>query len=206
MSDGPAVYDAAFYAALAGEGLHQQRAILGVCALLGVPPSYCDVGCGAGTTVDTMARLIGPAAVLGYERPEFFAWRDSLDPAARPKGAYAMVDLDRAQLPTPDPPYALVTSWEVGEHLQPATAPTYARFLAALTRPGGSLVFTAARPGQPGHGHINCQPKSYWVDQLTAVGFGYAADRTEWLTTVWNCTVNPLLHLRDNCLVFRREA
>ncbi len=28
------------------------------------------------------------------------------------------------------------------------------------------LIFSAAEIGQPGHGHINCQPFEYWVDLL----------------------------------------
>jgi len=33
-----------------------------------------------------------------------------------------------------------------------------------------TLIFTAAIPGQGGVGHINCQPKQYWLDKFLATG------------------------------------
>ncbi|MGA0104366.1 MAG: hypothetical protein ACO3LH_11725, partial [Steroidobacteraceae bacterium] len=37
-------------------------------------------------------------------------------------------------------------------------------------RPGGNLIWSAAQPGQGGTGHINCQPKDYWAERLSACG------------------------------------
>lgn len=33
-----------------------------------------------------------------------------------------------------------------------------------------TLIFTAAIPGQGGVGHINCQPKQYWLDKFLNTG------------------------------------
>ncbi len=198
-------YGPDFYNALRDEDWpHQQRAILGVCALFGIPPSYCDVGCGSGATVDVMAHLMGNKRVLGYERREFFPWMESLVPADRPQGAFEPIDLEHDLILPSLTPWDLVTSWEVGEHLAPGSAGLYAQTLANLTKAGGRLVFTAAHPDQPGFGHVNCQPKEFWVNLLFDNGFEYERDMTGWMWTIWDNTVNPLLHLRDNVLVFTK--
>ena len=33
-----------------------------------------------------------------------------------------------------------------------------------------TLIFTAAQPGQGGVGHINCQPKEYWIEKFVRNG------------------------------------
>lgn len=35
------------------------------------------------------------------------------------------------------------------------------------------LAITYAEPGQPGHHHVNCQPKEYWIEHLQKYGFEY---------------------------------
>lgn len=35
------------------------------------------------------------------------------------------------------------------------------------------LAMTHAVPGQGGHHHVNCQPKSYWIDALRSIGHRY---------------------------------
>lgn len=35
------------------------------------------------------------------------------------------------------------------------------------------LAITYAEPGQPGHHHVNCQPKEYWIENLKRYGFEY---------------------------------
>ena len=33
------------------------------------------------------------------------------------------------------------------------------------------MVFSAGRPGQPGVGHVNCQPISFWIDKWRMLGW-----------------------------------
>ena len=35
---------------------------------------------------------------------------------------------------------------------------------------------TAAVPGQPGHHHVNCKPKDYWIDRFNEYGLEYKKD------------------------------
>ncbi len=47
---------------------------------------------------------------------------------------------------------------EVAEHLDETVGPKLVRGLSKAT----SVLFSAATPGQPGVGHVNCQPHDYW--------------------------------------------
>jgi hypothetical protein len=61
---------------------------------------------------------------------------------------------------------------------------------------------TYSEPGKPGHHHVNCQPKQYWIDIFNENGFDYAENLTvtskEYSTMVrefWN----------ENGLIFKRR-
>jgi len=41
------------------------------------------------------------------------------------------------------------------------------------------VVCTAAPPGHPGHHHVNCQPKEYWIEKFDGYGFEYDEEVTE---------------------------
>lgn len=41
------------------------------------------------------------------------------------------------------------------------------------------ILFSAAHPGQGGVGHINCQPKAYWLQKFCKQGFYYCPDETD---------------------------
>jgi SAM-dependent methyltransferase len=46
------------------------------------------------------------------------------------------------------------------------------------------LAITYAEPGQPGHHHVNCQPKEYWIEHLKRYGFEYDEKITSQLREV----------------------
>ena len=72
---------------------------------------------------------------------------------------------------------SMVLSLEVGEHLKEKDSLPYVRYLADCDPE--ILVFSAARPGQGGTGHINCQPKEYWKERVENVGFVYDDQATK---------------------------
>lgn len=78
--------------------------------------------------------------------------------------------------------YDLVLCIEVAEHI----GAEHSRQLCenAVSLCGGKIIFTAAGPGQPGTGHINCQPKEYWIERMETYGAHYAPDFTEVLKGV----------------------
>lgn len=46
------------------------------------------------------------------------------------------------------------------------------------------LAITYAEPGQPGHHHVNCQPKEYWIEHLKRYGFEYDEEITQELREI----------------------
>ena len=55
------------------------------------------------------------------------------------------------------------------EHLEEESAQV---LLESIARHADKvIVFSAAEPGQPGNGHINCQPISYWLESWAERGW-----------------------------------
>ena len=59
---------------------------------------------------------------------------------------------------------------EVAEHIDGAANDRIATAMFDSLAPEGVLIWTAAKPGQGGVGHINCQTKYYWIEKLNATG------------------------------------
>jgi glycosyltransferase involved in cell wall biosynthesis len=57
---------------------------------------------------------------------------------------------------------------EVAEHIEESLADQVVEKVVEAT--DKTLIWTAAQPGQDGIGHINCQPKQYWLDKFVAAG------------------------------------
>jgi SAM-dependent methyltransferase len=128
--------------------------------------SVVDIGCGPGLYVEEM-RVRG---VMAYGIDN--------DPRMIENDVLSRVDivsdnwLDQAT--------DIALSLEVGEHIPEHGADAYVGFISGTN--AHTLYFSAASLGQGGDGHINCQPKSYWIKKLHRVGFWYDFDATEeWL-------------------------
>lgn len=103
-----------------------------------------DVGCGPGIYVKAL-RDAGFAA-------------DGVDPD--PRSPYDKVSVFDPVFSTEKyQGYDLCLCLEVAEHLREDLADNLVRALVGVAP---IIVFSAAQPGQGGHGHINCQPKEYW--------------------------------------------
>lgn len=62
-------------------------------------------------------------------------------------------------------PFELVMCLEVAEHIPKHLA--HNALLETLARSTEQfLIFSAAQPGQPGTGHVNLQPQSYWIEAM----------------------------------------
>lgn len=147
-----------------------------------------DVGCGPGIYVTAM-RYVGLDAygIDNDERLPDEPW-------------FQRVDLAKPVLNTGNE-FDIALSLEVGEHLPETMSDRYVR---ALENTGARIIyFSAARPGQGGHGHINCQPKAYWVEKLHRAGFWLDQDATE----AWLAFMRSGYHmgwLTQNGLVLKR--
>lgn len=117
------------------------------------PKKVIDIGCGPGIHV----------AALRGQNVEAFGY----DVDARVNGKKYLSQVSMFEL---NDPADLVLCIEVAEHLPESMSDQVVESVVRNVLPGGTLVWSAAHPGQGGVGHINCQPKAYWEAKLTAAG------------------------------------
>lgn len=162
-------YDAAFYD-LVREGA-QRSATAAVPSILlhlkgAVVESVVDVGCGEGWWARAFATF--GLSVLGLDGP---GGGGALYPKAADCPAwatYATVDLAEPWSFPLNGDFDLAICLEVAEHLDTAAS---ARLVRTLTALAPVIVFSAAIPGQPGHGHINCMWQTEWAGMFKACGY-----------------------------------
>lgn len=171
---------------------YNTRHILTALSLLGFPKSYLDVGCGTGVMVKVAEKL----GIRAYGV-------DQLVDETWPANFYHKNLVDRFELP--DGPVDLVTSFEVGEHLHETAHATYCGTLCDNLAPGHHfLLFSAARPGQDGTGHVACRPAEYWHKEFILRGLSYNAVMTMELGLVWAHIGSPLNYMYDNLMIFEK--
>jgi len=94
---------------------------------------------------------------------------------------------------------------EVAEHIDPQYADKLVENVYQSVLPGGILIWTAARPGQGGVGHINCRPKQYWREKFEALGMVYDDDLHA--KCIEYCLKGPHMGwFINNLLCFRKYA
>ena len=98
-------------------------------------------------------------------------------------------------------PAELTTCIEVLEHIPEPEADAA---VAALCNASSRWVyFSAAAPGQPGKGHVNCQDKPYWRQKFEARGFRLAEEQTAaFVERVRD--LQPCWWLPRNAMIFER--
>jgi hypothetical protein len=95
--------------------------------------------------------------------------------------------------------FDLAVCLEVVEHVDVAIGD---RLVAALCEIAPSILFSAAIPGQGGHGHVNEQWPEYWVERFAGAGYR-CSGALRW--TFWdNDAVEPWY--RQNLLFVTRES
>ena len=119
--------------------------------------SVLDCGCKHGEWLSVF-RQHGSREVRGFDRG---VWELLID-----ESEFKEVDLSRPF--SIDRTYDLSMSIEVAEHLPSGAA---APLVEALTTAAPVVVFSAALPGQGGHGHVNEQPHAYWHALFEDRGF-----------------------------------
>jgi SAM-dependent methyltransferase len=115
------------------------------------PESVCDFGCGNGFIVHYLKQL--GVTVRGVEtstKAYQFAPAQVREDILT-ENILGLLPLGK---------FDVTISTEVAEHIPKAKGELLIKNLTHHAIRG--IFFTAARPGQWGDGHINCQPKSYW--------------------------------------------
>ena len=154
---------------------------------------WLDVGAGSGAFAVEAKRMGREVVACEYSR---FGRR-----LARKKG----VDVHAFDLHKPissnlQGGFDLAYCFEVAEHLPPALGD---RLVAFICEHAKRVVFTAAQPGQRGVGHINEQPREYWIERFKQHGFTYSHDDSKSLAQAFS-RASISSWFEHNVLVFHR--
>ena len=129
------------------------------------PASVADVGCGPGVYLASF-KALGTSPVLGIEGS-----RNALKRAATSE----IVHHDLREPFTPPRRYELVLCIEVAEHLHKKYSRRLVGTVAELCDPRGSVVFSAAPPGNDGVHHVNLRPREFWIELFRERGFEHSS-------------------------------
>ena len=81
-----------------------------------------------------------------------------------------------------DRTFDAVLSKEVGEHIPKMEERAFMDNLIKLANPhGGRIILTWGYPRQGGNGHVNCQLKSYIIEEMEKHGVIFDEISTKWL-------------------------
>lgn len=167
-----------------------ERHALAVFALLGLPETLLDVGCGD----FAMARI---ASLLGVD----VFGIDQFDESGV-NVLYKQHNLVNPFLA--EHKFQHVWCIEVAEHIDPSAHATLCDTLNNNLAKDGLLVFSAAHPNQGGMGHVAERPPKYWIDQFSLRELSYNQVLTVKLSLLWSNLNSPLYWLASNVLVFEK--
>jgi len=156
---------------------------------------YADIGAGSGVFGAALAgrgRLVVACERHGFGR--WLARRQGLEVAA--------FDLTRDPPADLGGPVDVAFCLEVAEHLPAELGDRLVEFLTALAP---ALVFTAAHPGQGGYGHVNEQPREYWLERFAAGGMSEDHLSTRRLAAELGA-LRTVPWLGPNVMVLRRDV
>jgi SAM-dependent methyltransferase len=129
--------------------------------------SVVDFGCGTGVYVAELRRH--RLTAVGYEHaPLARRW-------ALSRMGMEIEPFDLQTFAGGGRTFDLALSLEVAEHLEPELA---LKLVDVCCAHAPIVLFSAAPPGQHGHGHINPQPKKYWVQRFVERSFVLDEGRT----------------------------
>jgi SAM-dependent methyltransferase len=158
--------------------------------------SWSDIGAGSGRY----------AAELAQNGRDVTAWERSR--AGRLLGRWQKVATRPFDLTAgPDPLHGhrsdAAICLEVAEHLPSALGQS---LVALLARTAPLVLFSAAAPGQAGHGHVNEQPRGYWIRQFGTHGMTADEEARESLVARFEQYEVGAWWIPQNISVFRMAA
>lgn len=159
--------------------------------------SVADFGCGVGSFLEGCLKG-GAHKIRGYELN-----RDNAEPYIP---AYIKQYIEKADITSEINVNGFDCSWsvEVAEHIPEELSN---KFIDNLCRASNRMIFfTAARPGQPGTGHINCQPKQYWIGKISKYGFEYDQTASQWWSDIWKNKTDAESWVIKNFMLFKKDT
>jgi len=154
---------------------------------------YADVGAGSGAFAAFAARRGRRVVACEYARVgRWLARLQRVDSRA--------FNLTRDPPASLGGPFDLAYCFEVAEHVDAQLGSRLVAYLAGLAP---TVVFTAAQPRQGGHGHVNEQPKDFWIDAFQQVGMHHRPDLSDEVAAGFR-QEGVIYWLVENVLVFER--
>lgn len=158
------------------------------------PKTVIDLGCGTGALLAAFRDLNCNVSGLEYSQA-------GIDYCQRRGIAVRKFNIERDEVPDPSR-RDLALSFEVAEHLPSQTAKRYVNLLCRLAP---VVVMSAATPGQGGHGHINEQPHSYWIEKFKQNDFAFDGGISQRFSAEWKLAGAAYWYC-DNVMVFRETS
>ena len=183
------LYDSAFYCNNRYGSIRSAQRILSEIFKTVEHESVVDFGCGTGTWL-WVAKALGAEKILGIDG-DYVPKSLLLIPEFSFKAADLEKPLEFRER------YDLAMSLEVAEHLHESAADT---FVDSLCASADVILFSAAHLNQGGDGHINEQPREYWIDKFARRDF-----ELEEIKQKFNHDDKIEIWYRDNIMLFRRK-
>lgn len=158
------------------------------------PRSVIDYGCGIGSYL-LSAHNKGIKDLKGFDIGGEFARKYT------PKEIQKFIEYRDCTEEIKTGKYECVISFETAEHIEPAGTDIFVSNLVNSLKDFGLLLFTGAPPGQDGTGHINCQPKEYWIGKFEAYGLDRSNSLEKNIKEAW-AELGAPKYILDNLLVF----
>ena len=157
--------------------------------------SVIDYGCGTGVYLHELAKR--GIRVKGYE------YSARARAVARDRYGIHVAPFDLNDFAGDPGQYDLSLCIEVAHYLPPALGDRLVERCATNVR---RVMFSAAHHGQHGFGHINAQPREYWIERFKAHGFRLDAGTTEGLVAHLRKTLTRGFWLADNVFLMERGS
>jgi 2-polyprenyl-3-methyl-5-hydroxy-6-metoxy-1,4-benzoquinol methylase len=159
------------------------------------PASIIDYGCGIGAYLESGLNN-GITKLKGYDIGGDYVKKYT------EKSVQPYIEYLDCTLPLITDEYDCVISLETGEHIETKSSDQFVLNIANSTKKDGTILFSAAQPGQGGSGHINCQPKSFWIEKFAIHSFIYDEPLTKQILKEWSLQKVPD-YIINNLIVFR---
>lgn len=146
----------------------QMRVGRALCELFHVT-SVVDFGCAIGSFLEGFQHA--GAEVHGYELGYEHSSRYTSE------SVLPFIEWGDVTEPIESPVADCTFSIEVAEHIPEEGSDQFVSNLCRASR--GLIIVSAAPPGQGGVGHINCQPRDFWLEKFLLHGFVFDEDKTQ---------------------------
>jgi len=162
--------------------------------------SVLDLGCAAGYYLEGMLEG-GVKKVLGLEY-SYDSVKEFVSDSMKDFVQYgnAMEEINIGQ-------FDCCMSIEVAEHLLPEKTDVFLNNITNAAK--NMIIFTAAPPGQKGTGHINEQPREWWIAKIMDRGFVLSQEDIQ---TIYNCfsetphNCKYMSFIKAQIMCFRRKV